>query len=81
MPNPNKKQKKIVIKTGNKVVDKLYEAVRDYVESKGGSVVVIGGIQIVQMPDDLKYNWGLNIRITGKKPILIPTKSSARKGK
>lgn len=56
------------IKTDNKIIDKLYEAVRDYIESKGGSVVVIGGIQIIQMPDDLKYNWGLNVRITGKKP-------------
>ena len=56
------------IKTGNKVTDELYEAVRNYIESKGGSVVVIGGIQIVQMPDDLKFNWGLNVRVTGKKP-------------
>ena len=55
--------------TGNKVTDKLYKAVIDYVESRGGTVAVIGGIQIVQMPDDLKSNWGLNIRITGKKPI------------
>ena len=56
------------IKTGNKIIDKLYEAVRNYIESKGGSVVVIGGVQIVQMPGDLKFNWGLNVRITGKKP-------------
>ena len=58
------------INTGDKVVGRLYEAVRDYVETRGGTVVVIGGIQIVQMPDDLKMNWGLNVRITGKKPTL-----------
>ena len=58
------------IKTGDKIINKLYEAVRDYVNSRGGKVVVIGGIQTIQMPDDLEYNWGVNIRITGIKPNL-----------
>ena len=65
-----KGNKKIL--TGNKKVDKLYEAVRDYVESKKGSVVVIGGISIVQMPDDLKFNYRLAVGITGKKPVFTP---------
>ena len=62
--------KKKKIKTGDKTIDELYEAVRNYVEKRKGSVVVIGGIQIIQMPDDLKFNWGLNVRVTGKKPEL-----------
>ena len=63
------KQTKEEIKK-NKIIDKLYQAVIEYVNFKSGSVVVIDGIQIIQMPDDLKYNWGLNIRCAGKKPIV-----------
>ena len=73
-----KKEKKM-IRTGDRITDNLYNAVRDYVEAKGGSVIVIGGIQIIQMPNDLKFNWGLNVRITGKKPILLKSASSAPK--
>jgi len=62
-----KGNKKIL--TGDKKVDKLYEAVRDYVESKKGSVVVIGGIAIVQ-ESPLKFNYGVMVRITGKKPTI-----------
>lgn len=57
------------ISTGDKNVDKLYEAVRNYVESKKGSVLVIGGIAIVQ-ESPLKFNYGVMVRITGKKPII-----------
>ena len=61
------KSKKRKIKTGEKTTDKLYEAVRDYIEKNGGSIIVIGGIAIVE-ESPLKYNYGLLIRITGKKP-------------
>ena len=66
------------IKTGKDDIDTLYEAVRAYIENRGGSVVVIGGVQIVQMPDDLKFNWGLNIRVTGKKPVFTPHDTKKR---
>ena len=55
------------IKTGDKVIDSLYSAVRDYIENRGGTVVVIGGIALVE-EGTAKYNYGLMIRITGKKP-------------
>lgn len=57
------------IKTGNKIVDNLYNAVKKYVESKKGTVVVIGGIAIVQ-ESPLKYNYGIMVRINGKRPTV-----------
>lgn len=57
------------IKIGNKVTEELYNAVVKYVESKGGTVAVIGGIALVQ-ESPLKYNYGVMVRVTGKKPIL-----------
>ena len=57
------------ISTGDKVVDKLYEAVRTYIQDRKGSVVVIGGIAIVQ-ESPLEFNYGVMVRITGKKPTM-----------
>lgn len=58
------------INTGDKTTDMLYEATRDYIKKKGGSVIVIGGIAIMKEPSDLKYNYSLVIRVTGKLPKL-----------
>ena len=57
------------IKTGDKKTDALYEAVRNYIESKGGTVVVIGGIALVQEDPMMKFNYGIMVRVTGRKPI------------
>ena len=54
------------INTGDKTTSKLYEAVRDYIEARNGTVVVIRGIAIVQ--EGLKFKYGLMIRVIGKKP-------------
>jgi hypothetical protein len=56
------------IRTGNKATDKLYEAVRSYVEGRGGSVLVIGGVALVDEGIG-KYNYGVMVRVTGKKPM------------
>jgi len=72
MKTKNKK-----ISTGDKYTDKLYEAVRNYIESRKGSVVVIGGIAIVQ-ESPLKFNYGLMVRITGKKPVFTPHDTNKR---
>jgi hypothetical protein len=48
--------------------DKLYKAVQEYIENRGGSVVVIGGTSIIQFPDDRKYIYSLAIKIAGRKP-------------
>jgi hypothetical protein len=55
------------IKTGDKYIDNLYKAVVDYIKNRGGSVVVIGGIALVQ-EDERKFNYGVMVRVTGKKP-------------
>ena len=65
------------IKTGSKTTDKLYEAVRDYIEERDGSVVIIGGIAIID-EGELKFNYGLMVRITGKKPIFTPHDTNKR---
>lgn len=49
-------------------IDALYTAVDAYVKSKGGSIVVIGGIQIQQWPGDLKFNYTVAIKCTGQLP-------------
>ena len=49
-------------------VDRLYKAVANYVEKSGGKVAVIGGVQIIEWPNDLKLNFTVCIRCTGRKP-------------
>jgi hypothetical protein len=51
------------------VVKELYSAIDRYVESRGGKVIVIGGIEIQQWPGDAKMNFRIAIRCIGKKPI------------
>lgn len=60
-----KKSRKI--KWKNDVTDRLYKAVLDYVEKNHGTALVIGGIAIVEEGTS-KYNYGVMIRCTGKKP-------------
>ena len=47
---------------------KLYKAVQEYIEAEGGSVVVIGGVSVIQEPADKPYKYFLAVRITGKLP-------------
>ena len=56
------------IKWGKGVTDKLYKAVVGYVEANGGTAVVIGGIALVD-EGTAKYNYGVMVRVTGKKPV------------
>lgn len=49
-------------------LDKLYDSVVEYIEQKGGKVVVIGGVEIARYPGDLEHNFLLSIRVTGKAP-------------
>lgn len=49
--------------TGN-----LYEAVAQYVESNGGSVIVVGGIEIQQWPHDPKGKYRVAISLLGAIP-------------
>lgn len=46
----------------------LYRAVRRYIESKGGSILVIGGAQIESWPGDGQFKFVLGVRCMGRKP-------------
>jgi len=53
---------------GRDPTSQLYRAVIRYIESKGGSVLVIGGAQIQQWPGEREFNYVLGVRCTGRKP-------------
>ena len=46
----------------------LYRAVRRYVESKGGSLMVIGGVETQEWPEDGKFKFRVAVRCMGRKP-------------
>ena len=48
--------------------DKLYKEIQRYIESRGGKVLVIGGIEIQEWPESLPYSFVLGVRVTGFKP-------------
>jgi len=53
------------------IIRRLYDAVIDYVEFKGGKLAIIGGIQIMQLPTDRKFYFTVGIRCIGKKPEYV----------
>lgn len=59
-------RKPSVIK-GRDATSQLYRAVERYVTEKGGSVLVIGGIEIQSMANP-SFNFKLAIQCTGKLP-------------
>ena len=60
------------IMTKQEAAENLQKAVVDFIVANGGSPWVVGGVQVIQFPDDLKYNWSLAIKVTGKKPSPQP---------
>lgn len=53
----------------------LYRAVRRYVQNLGGSIVVIGGIEIQTWPGDREFTYRVAVHVLGRKP----TKKAALK--
>lgn len=51
-------------------VSQLYRAVKRYVESNNGSVLVIGGIQIEQPLGERDFIYHVTVRCTGRLPSL-----------
>lgn len=49
--------------------DKLYTAIQEYIENRGGKVLVIGGIQIQQWSGGGSHRYSLAVQITGRKPL------------
>lgn len=71
MKRRKKPTKKDLLKTmrGGDVTDRLYAAVSDYVENKGGDITVIGGVEIQEWPGESNYKFRVAIHCLGKKPI------------
>jgi hypothetical protein len=60
--------------------DRLYAAVVRYVESKRGSVVVIGGISIMTMPFDAPSKYSVLVQCVGRQPVLDSGATVAKSG-
>lgn len=52
---------------------KLYKAIQEYIEGRGGKVLVIGGVQILHYPGDPKYKYFISIQFTGRSPSVQPS--------
>lgn len=63
-----KTTRRLPINTGTPTVDRLYQAVRGYIEKNGGSVLVIGGIRIEEWPEDNGHSFYVSVKCTGLKP-------------
>lgn len=46
----------------------LYKAVRDYVRSHSGSIVIIGGVSVQQFPAEPEFKYHIAVGCVGKKP-------------
>ena len=68
------RKKQRFIKTGSKVVDALYTAVRNYVEESGGNILVLGGIEVQVWPEDRRGQFRVAVKCLGKKPELAQAK-------
>jgi len=58
--------------SGRDPVTNLYRAAVRYIESLGGSAVVIGGTQFQQWPSDPKGCFRLAIKFSGLPPRISP---------
>lgn len=56
----------------------LYAAVQKYIENRGGKVLIIGGVSIIQFPDDPQMNYSIAIKITGRKPSATLDKENGK---
>lgn len=54
----------------DKDVDALYEAVQQYVEARGGKLIVIGGVQVQEWPQDNAGVFYVAVKCLGSKPSL-----------
>jgi len=53
---------------GRDPTSQLYRAIIRYVESKKGSILVIGGVQIEQWPGAGEFKYVVGVRCMGRKP-------------
>jgi hypothetical protein len=69
---PTKRTVKRDVLAGRAPDLQLYRAVRRYVQSLGGSIVVIGGIEVQEWPEDSEHCYRVAVRVLGRKPTLKP---------
>jgi hypothetical protein len=73
------KAKKKVKRTGDPLagdrtpIGQLYRAVRRYVQSNGGSIVVIGGVQVQEWPQDRAGQFVIGVKCLGHRPTKTTT--------
>lgn len=71
MKRPSRKPRKVRdVLEGRDPTMQLYRAVRRYVQSKGGSLLMIGGIEVQEWPGDGKAMYRVAVRLLGRKPVL-----------
>jgi hypothetical protein len=51
----------------------LYRAVRRYIESGNGNIVVIGGIEVQEWPSEGPYKFRVAVKVMGKRPAFANT--------
>lgn len=55
--------------TGRDPVDQLYRAVQRYVLANKGTLIVVGGISVMELPGDAEHsNFYICVKCTGGKP-------------
>lgn len=74
-----KKKKKTVETRKDRASMRLLKAAANWAKINGGSVVVGGNIHIIKWPQDLKFNYTIGIRCTGRAPT--PAQNSVDGGK
>jgi hypothetical protein len=55
-------------KRTDRPTDRLYNAVQNYVEKRGGKLVVVGGIEIQEWPTDPEFCFRVAVKCLGRKP-------------
>jgi len=63
----------------DRAINNLYKAAAKYVELRGGSILVAGGVQVIKFPESLKYNWTLSIPCTGNLPVVEAAQHSVQR--
>lgn len=66
-------KKKPVVTRKARATRRLQKEVARWVEVFGGTALVIGGVQTMKFPDDLKFNYTIAIRCTGRVPVASPS--------
>jgi len=64
--------------TGSAHIDALYNAVIKYVEAGGGKLVVIGGVQVQEWPQDNAGVFMVAVKCMGRKPTFVAPNGQAQ---